>query len=171
MLSCVYWYFSLIFCHELSPSNLHTIFFFFNWHKSAIWTGFWFSSVRPPLGWFGEGWGMHFQHASMLPYSVAVELSQKGTRNNLSLKAWLEAVQHHFCHIWTQKPKSLSRFKRKDKNSVCGAGQVKDLQPSLIPTTSHWREQTSYSPFPSLHPWNTAPGELRVFLSTHLRWL
>lgn len=60
MLSCVYWYFSLIFCHELSLSNLHTIFFFFNWHKSSIWTGLCTSSVRPPPGWFGEGWGNAF---------------------------------------------------------------------------------------------------------------
>lgn len=56
MLSCIYWYFSLIFCHELSSSNLQTI-FFFNWHKSSIWTGLCTSSVRPPPGWFGEGWG------------------------------------------------------------------------------------------------------------------
>lgn len=28
MLSCIYLYFSLIFCHELSSSNLQTIFFF-----------------------------------------------------------------------------------------------------------------------------------------------
>lgn len=54
--------------------------------------------------------------------SVAVELSQKGTRNNLSPKAWPEAVQHHFCHISTQEPKRQSRFKRKDKNRVCGGG-------------------------------------------------
>lgn len=111
---------------------------------------------------------MHFQDASKLPYSVAVELTQKGTRNNLSLKAWPGAVQHHFCHIWTQEPKSRFRFKRKNKNTVCGGGWAKDLQPSLNPTTSHWRKQTSYSPFPSLHPWNTAPGQFRVFLSTHL---